>query len=101
MTQPINTDAPAGVDEANSILDQAEDIAHSMGVKVKGDLLQARDAGHAIVEESVERGVDLIFMEVKQSACSGMVSLGKTVDYVLKHAPCNVWISRSSATTHT
>lgn len=94
MALPVDADNLPGVEEANAVLDGAEDIAAESRASATTDLLQARDAGHAIVEEAISRGVDLIMMEAQQRMRLGMLSLGRTVDYVIKHAPCPVWISR-------
>lgn len=94
MALPVDAENLPGVEEANAKLDEAEDIAAAAGANATTDLLQARDAGHAIVEETISRGVDLVLMEAQQRIRLGMLSLGGTVDYVLKHAPCPVWISR-------
>jgi nucleotide-binding universal stress UspA family protein len=77
-------------------LDQAEDIARTAGIKISTSLLQARDAGHAIIEEATERKVDLILMEARQRIKLGMLELGETVNYVMKHAKCAIWVSRLS-----
>ena len=49
-----------------------------------------KDAGPAIVDETVERGVDLILMGVKYKRRFGQFSLGSVAPYVLKNAPCRV-----------
>jgi nucleotide-binding universal stress UspA family protein len=94
MNLPIDAETFPGVDEANAILDKAEDIARSVGYKITTDLLQARDAGRAIVQEASDRSADLILIEARQRIELGVLCLGENVDYVLKHAPCAVWVSR-------
>ncbi len=53
-------------------------------------MIQAREAGPAIVDEAAERGIDLILMGVKYKSRFGQFSLGSNVMYVLKNAPCRV-----------
>jgi len=95
MNLPVDAEVVPGVDEANALLDHAEKVASSAGGKIDTGLLQARDAGHAIVEEAIARQASLIIMEARQRQRLVMLTLGKTTDYVLKHAPMAVWISRS------
>lgn len=98
MSLPVDAETVPGVDEANALLDHAEKVASSAGGKIDTGLLQARDAGHAIVEESIARQASLIIMEARQRQRLGMLTLGRTTDYVLKHALMAVWISRSPGT---
>ena len=97
MNLPVDAEEVPGSIEANEMLDKAEEIGSAAGAKVETELLQARDAGHAIVEEAISIGADLIIMEARQRQRLGMLTLGRTTDYVLKHAPMAVWISRYPA----
>ena len=67
-----------------------ESIAEEEGYEVETDLLQARDAGPAIIDEAVEREVDLILIGVTYKRRFGQFSLGSVVPYILKNAPCHV-----------
>jgi hypothetical protein len=51
------------------------------------------------VEEAIEAGADLILLGVPYRRKFGEFDLGKTVPYVLKHAPCEVWICREPIPT--
>ena len=62
--------------------------------EVRGELLQAREPGHAVVDEAVERGVDTIILGVDYKRPVGEFQLGRLTQYVLKNAPCLVWICR-------
>jgi nucleotide-binding universal stress UspA family protein len=76
--------------ESEGILDHIESVAEEQDYEVDTDLLQAREAGPSIVDEAVERGVDLILMGVTYKKHFGQFSLGNVVPYVLKNAPCHV-----------
>ena len=76
--------------KAESILDHAESVAEEENYEAETDVLQAREAGPAIVDEAVERGVDLILMGVPYKRRFGQFSLGTVVPYVLTNAPCRV-----------
>ena len=65
-------------------------MAEEQDYEVATDLLQAREAGPTIIDEAVEREVDVILMGVTYKKRFGQFSLGNVVPYVLKNAPCRV-----------
>jgi len=84
-------------DEASSgedVLTRAERVASDADFHIEGELLQAREAGHAIVDEAMERGVDLILMGAENKAPMGEYQMGRLTQYVVKAAPCGVWLWR-------
>ncbi len=89
-TLPLDAEIESEVRQAEEILDHAESTAEEQDYKVETILLQAREAGPTIVDEAVERKVDLILMGVKYKMRFGQFSLGDVVPYVLKNAPCRV-----------
>ena len=93
-TLPLDAEVKAEIERGEGVLDTAERIAEDQDYNVDTDLLQAREIGPAIVDEAIERGVDLIMMGVSYLKKFGEFSLGETVPYVLKNAPCWVLICR-------
>ena len=93
----LDAELDAAVQRGEEILDRAETVASDHGVTVEGDLLQARQAGHAVVDEAVERGVDVIVMGVEYHRPLGLFELGRLPAYVLEHAPTQVWLIRYPA----
>ena len=87
---PLDAEIESEISRAEGILDHIERIAEEEDYEVETDLLQAREAGLTIVEEAAELKVDLILMGVKYKKRFGQFSLGDTVLYVLKNAPCRV-----------
>jgi len=87
---PLNVEIEPEIQKAESILDHIESVAEEQDYEVETDVLQARDAGPAIIDEAVEREVDLILMGVKYKRRFGKFSLGNVVPYVLKNSPCPV-----------
>ena len=87
---PLYAQINSEIRKAEDILDHAESIAEEEEYELETDLLQARDAGPTIVDEAVERDVDLILMGVEYKRRFGQFSLGNVVLYVLKSAPCRV-----------
>ena len=94
---PLDAELDAQVQRGEEILGRAEEIAGEHGVEAKGDLLQARQAAHAVVDEAVERGVDVIVMGVEYHRPLGLFELGRLPAYVLEHAPTQVWLIRYPA----
>jgi len=95
---PLDAELPEEFQRGERCLAEAERVAKVYKTECEGDILQARDAGHAIVDEAVELGVAMIVMGVTQHAKeSKVLDLGKTADYVLRHAPCEVVIVRDGS----
>ncbi len=96
-TMALDAELDADARGAEAILQQAEQIASEADCKIEGEILQARDAGHAIVDESIERGVSAIFLGVDYKMPLGEFELGATARYVIDHAPCQVVVVREAA----
>lgn len=77
--------------EAKRALEDVRAIAYARGVGVCTRTVRARLAGEAIVEEAEHSQCDVIVLRAPRSARRRKL-FGKTVDYVLKHAPCRVMV---------
>src|SRR3972149_4967065 len=89
--------AQAEAAKGEAVLDQAERAAEEMDYEAEGEILQAREASHAIVDEAIERGVDAIVLGIEYKKPLGEFQLDHTAQYILKHAPCEVWLYRGPA----
>ena len=89
-TLPLDAEIEPEIQRAEDILEQIEMIAEEEDYEVEAEALQAREAGPAIIDEAVERKVDLILMGVKYKRRFGQFSLGSVAPYVLKNSPCPV-----------
>ncbi len=87
---PLQAEIASEVRKAEDVLDHMERIAEEEDYEVETDLLQARDAGPAIIDEAGEREVDLILTGVAYKTHFGQFSMGSVVPYILKNAPCSV-----------
>ena len=87
---PLDTEIEPEIRKAEDILDHIESVAEEENSEVETDVLQAREAGPAIIEEAVERDIDLILIGIKHKTRFGQFSLGNVVPYVLQNAPCPV-----------
>ena len=93
---PLNAELEAEARRGEQLVRRAEEVAANAGHPVSGTLLQARDAGEAIVEEARDHGVEAIIMGVPNRRPGGASQLGRTADFVLKNATCAVWVVRQS-----
>ncbi len=96
---PLEAEIEPEIRKAEEILDQAEIVAEEENYEAESDVLQAREAGPAIVDEAVERGVDLILMGVPHKRRFGQFSLGTVVPYVLTNAPCRIILYHERGTS--
>ena len=87
---PLDAEIDSEIQNAEVVLDRVESVAEEDDYEVETDVLQAREVGPAIVDEAVERGVDLILMGITYKRRFGQFSLGNVVPYVLKNSPCPV-----------
>lgn len=100
QSMPLDAELPAAIEHGEQVLRKAEaaTIAEIGGVershRVMTELLQARSAGAAIVDEAIERASDAIVMAARIRKRHGKTTVGATVDYVLKNAPCEVIVVR-------
>lgn len=89
-TLPIDAEIESEIKKAEEILDRAENAAVEENYEIETDVLQAREAGPAIIDEALERKVSLILMGIAHKQRFGQFSLGNVVPYVLKDSPCPV-----------
>jgi nucleotide-binding universal stress UspA family protein len=94
-TLPLDADIAGSSEEAQRVLDEAEAVAEEARVPIETVLLQARDVAAALVDEAVERAADLLVLGLPyRKRFGGDVLIGRTIPYVLKNAPCAVWVVR-------
>jgi nucleotide-binding universal stress UspA family protein len=94
-TLPLDADIAGRSEEVQRVLDTAEDVAEGHKVTLEPVLLQARDVGAAIVDETIERGADLLVVGLPyRKRFGGEFAIGRTIPYILQNAPCAVWVVR-------
>lgn len=92
---PLEAEMGAEVELGDRILRQATHCADQYGYPLEVELLQARAAGPALVDEALGRRARLIVMGAMLRYRAGESSPGRTtVPYVLKNAPCEVVVCR-------
>ncbi|MFP3975352.1 MAG: universal stress protein [Dehalococcoidia bacterium] len=98
-TLPLDAEVKPEIDKGEESLDAAERHAEDIDYEVDTDLLQARTVGPALVNEAMERGIDLLMIGLNYKTQFGEFSLGEVIPYVLKHSPCRVMVLREPAQT--
>ena len=94
-TLPLDANVADRSEEAQRVLDLAEALAEHHRQPLETVLLQARDVGAALVDEAAERSADLLVVGLPyRKRFGGDFAIGKTIPYVLKNAPCAVWVVR-------
>jgi len=96
-TLPLDADVAGRDEAAQRVLDIAEATAEASRFRLETVLLQARDVGAAIVDEATERGADLLICGLPfKRRFGGEFTVGSTIPYILKNAPCAVWVIREA-----
>jgi nucleotide-binding universal stress UspA family protein len=92
---PLDADMSTEIERGEEVLDRAEQTGTRMEVEVETSLLQARDIGAAIVDEAAQAQADAIVLGLPYRRRFGEFEIGDTATYVMKNAPCQVWIVRA------
>ncbi len=97
---PLHAELDSEARRGEQLLRKAEQAASHAGYQATGELLQAREAGQAIVDEARDRDADAIILGIGGARkMLGEYQVGRTAQFVLKHAPCEVWLIRQG-TSH-
>ncbi len=91
LDQPLDADLSPAETEADRLLDDARAAAATYGVRTIDRVVRARNAGRAIVDEALRRHAEIVVLGAPRTRRRAI--FGKTVDYVLKNAPCRVMVA--------
>ena len=86
-------------ERANKLLNFALEVATKVGCEAIAEVVQARDAGSAIVEEAKDHHCSLLLIGLVRDGKPISTDISKTVQYVLAHAPCRVWLVQDPSPT--
>jgi len=92
---PLDTFFPEKLAAADSVMEQAQAIGREFELPIDAQIQQSRFAGETIVEKAKEGGYDMIVLSDKPRPLSnapGRGTFGTSAEYVLKNAPCRVWL---------
>ena len=84
-------------ERADKLLTAAMEVASKVGCEAVAEVVQARDAGSAIVEEAKDHHCSLLLIGKVREGRKTIDEIGKTIAYVLTHAPCRVWLVQDPA----
>lgn len=90
----LGTVQDAEMDKAEKLVEQAERVARELETEIDTELLQAREAGPAIVEEIAHWKADLVVVGMPFRERFGEFHMGRTAPYILRHAPCRALLFR-------
>jgi nucleotide-binding universal stress UspA family protein len=89
---PLEAEIESEIRRAEELIDKMVNIAKSESCQVETDLMQAREVAPTIIDECIERKIDMIIMGVKYQRRFGLFNLGNIVPYILKNAKCQVML---------
>jgi nucleotide-binding universal stress UspA family protein len=78
---------------AEKILNAAEAAARQCGLKARGEILRARSAADALLDEMKEHGVELAIIGHHHRSRMVESLIGTTSSRLAERAPCRVLIS--------
>jgi amino acid transporter len=87
LTEDATEQSPADV----SFEERMATLADELGVELTADEIVSHDTKHAIVNVADHHGMDAIFAEHEPLRLRSRV-LGDPVDWVVRHAPCDVFL---------
>jgi len=91
----IDAEMPEETRAASEALEMAKGVADQLHVHVEPEIIQSRNIGQCIVEEVRVHECSLLILGLPYHiGMGGHFDLGETADYVLKNAPCRVWLIR-------
>jgi nucleotide-binding universal stress UspA family protein len=93
---PLNVELEQESRRAEQILERARLAAADSGCSnVRATVVQAREAGPAILEEARAHHIDVIVLGLPPFQGEDRpFAIGPTAEYLLRHAPCEVWLIR-------
>jgi nucleotide-binding universal stress UspA family protein len=91
----IDDEMPAETESGQRALYCVGTVADKMGLDIDTEIVQSRHFGHSLVDEAQSHDCALLiygvpFRHLGEDEIAGQ----DTLDYILRHAPCRVWIIR-------
>lgn len=86
--------ADTDMESAEQLLESAGKVGAEFETDIETELLQAREAGPAIVDEIREWRADLVVIGLPFRQRFGEFYMGKTAPYILRFAPCRALLFR-------
>ncbi len=97
-SKSVDEEMPQERVKADQALDEAEADAEQCRIAVDREYIQSRNIGQSLVDAASVHQCSLLIVGVPYNATTeGQSELTETVDYVLKNAPCRVWVIRGQS----
>ena len=93
LNLPLDARLTAERAKADKVLATAARVADAFKVKFTPRVVTARQAGRAIFDEAERRRSEVIILGTARKRRIGNLVFGRTADYVLDHAPCEVLLN--------
>lgn len=91
----IDAEMPEETTAAQHALERAASVADQLKVRVEQEIVQSRHFGQSVVDEAQAHDCALIILGLPYHlGMAGHFDLGDTADFILKNAPCRVWLVR-------
>jgi K+-sensing histidine kinase KdpD len=99
-SKKLNEHLPDEEARANKALQVAASVAERCDYEIEPEMVQSRSFAHSVVEEVNQQNSSLLIMGVPYAEKgNGACNLDDSIDYILEHATCRVWLIRGSKDT--
>ena len=93
-TLPLGAPMPQEENKGREALDLAKTIVNLHGLPSQMEILRARVAGEKIATTAAEEDVDMIIVGTRPGLGSAYEDFARTVDVLMRKAPCELLIDR-------
>jgi nucleotide-binding universal stress UspA family protein len=94
-TKAIDDDMPEETEAAHTALNKVASIADQMDQEIEPEIVQSRHFGRSLVDEAEAHDCALLIIGLPfRLGVGDQIEGFETVEYVLRNAPCKVWIVR-------
>lgn len=91
----IDAEMPEETSHAQQALERASSVADQLKMRVEQEIIQSRHFGQSMVDEVDAHQCALVILGLPYHlGMAGHFDLGDTADFILKNAPCRVWLVR-------
>lgn len=90
----VSPDSPTAI-SSKANLQIARDQLQTVASSIKTHLIESEHIGEGIVDFAEQRNIDLMVVGESPRSTLSRFILGSTTRYVLRYAPCSVWIARN------
>ncbi len=100
LSLPLDIKAPHRMAIAEAILKRSQAIAREIGVDIDLQIIRSRSLPETILEVAAKGGYDLIVLgSLKSSRDPKTKGIGPIAEYILRKAPCRVWVCADNGKT--